>query len=941
MESLERVHVIACGVLAIDMALAAERSGAELTTAFLPGGLHARPQELRKRLQEAIDEASTREGLDKIAIGYGVCGRGAAGIHARHVPLAIPRVHDCIALFLGSDAAYREQFAKYPGTYYISAGFVEAKAQPQSTRKKKAVPVGQTNLTFEQLVEKYGAENADFIRSFFNSWHGNYRRAAFIDTGAGERKQRYARIARAMAEEFGWRYEELSGSHDLLQRLISARKTSREILIVPPHHVTAYDAIEGGLKAVPVWQSDEEPENRSHTLIFDSADGAPAEEGRKVRLGLGIDAGGTYTDAVIYDFRGGKVLSKAKALTTKWDFTIGIGQALDGLSDGHLARVDLVSLSTTLATNAIVEGQGQKVGLLVLPAYGLYKAGDIDYSPLAVLDGQMEIDGSEIAPIDPDQVRRAARAMVEKDKVKAFAVAGYASHNNPAHEIQVRDIVRQETGMTVVCGHDVSEGLNYRLRAVTAALNARIIPCLRALLEQVRDSLRRRGVAAPVMVVRSDGSLMSVEAAVERPIETILSGPAASVAGARYLARRQNAIVVDVGGTTTDTACIQDGEVRVCPEGAVVGGWKTHVRALDMRTMGLGGDSLIAFERRQIAIGPRRVAPVAWMARRNGGCAGALDWLERHADDFASSTKGMEIVSLGDGGRDLDLGDDERLALRLLEERPHSLAELTQRILGSRFRKLSLERLEAGHAIQRAALTPTDMLHAAGRLSLWNDEAAKRIAGLTAGLLGIGVEELFEWVFRQAVDTLAVELLKKQLDEEADGDTLGASRASRALIENMLRGGSRGYRVSVELRRPVIGIGAPVSFFLPEAAKKLGTEAIIPPDADVANAIGAITSLVFIHKTARVAPNEFGRYAVQGLSEAPTFLDFQDAHKFAVEALREETLRLARQAGSSQTRIEIAIDDHVAPVADGGRIFLGRRLEARLSGAPDLARLAQ
>ena len=168
-------------------------------------------------------------------------------------------------------------------------------------------------------------------------------------------------------------------------------------------------------------------------------------------MGLGIDAGGTYTDAVLYDFQRDQVVEKAKALTTKWDFTIGISEALDRLTPALLEHVDLVSISTTLATNAIVEGRGQKVGLLIFPPYGLFDPPDIAYRPIGILEGQLEIDGRVILPVDPDQVRREVRRMLEEEKVGAFAVSGYASHVNPAHELEVKAIIEQETGFRVSC----------------------------------------------------------------------------------------------------------------------------------------------------------------------------------------------------------------------------------------------------------------------------------------------------------------------------------------------------------------------------------------------------------------------------------------------------------------------------------------------------------
>ena len=170
----KNVHVIACGVLALDIQEIVRRLGIEVAFDFLPGGLHANPLELKRCVQQQIDVVSANSRADRIVLGYGICGMGTAGISARHLPLAIPRVNDCIALFLGSDAAYRREFSRYPGTYYISAGWVEEKAQPQTTGEG-SIQCGPDCYTFEQLTAQYGAENAAAIRHFLSSWQCNYQ----------------------------------------------------------------------------------------------------------------------------------------------------------------------------------------------------------------------------------------------------------------------------------------------------------------------------------------------------------------------------------------------------------------------------------------------------------------------------------------------------------------------------------------------------------------------------------------------------------------------------------------------------------------------------------------------------------------------------------------------------------------------------------------------
>jgi N-methylhydantoinase A/oxoprolinase/acetone carboxylase beta subunit len=505
--------------------------------------------------------------------------------------------------------------------------------------------------------------------------------------------------------------------------------------------------------------------------------------------------------------------------------------------------------------------------------------------------------------------------------------------------LQVKQIVRQQTGMHVSCGHEVARGVNYRIRAETAVLNARIIPCLEAFIDDVRESLHARGIDAPEMVVKSDGSLMNAPSARLRPIETILSGPAASVAGARYLVGAADALVVDIGGTTTDTAVIRNGVVATCEDGATVGGWRTLVKALDMRTLGLGGDSLIACQRRKIRIGPGRVAPISWLARQHGRTMDALGYLRRQLDYFDSSTGGMDLLVLNGRDHGLPLGPDEARIVELLREGPFSLHEITRRIDYVTWEFLPLQRLEDSHVVQRCGLTPTDLLHVTSEVDLWDGAAARRAADMFGELSGEDGLQFARRALDQFVRELTVELLKKQMGERVDPDLLNDSPAAMALIENLLDGGSRDYSVRVRLNRPIIGIGAPVRFFLPQAAKLLETEAIIPPNADVANAIGAITSSVCIQKQVEIVPDEVGRYKIEGLGSDASFINLADAQEHATRELPRIVRELARQAGTSQTRVEVIFHDKVATLADGGQLFLGRTMEARLDGRPDLSRI--
>ena len=920
-------------MLALDIKHAAEQLEMEVGTRFLEGGLHNRPNLLREKLQAAIDEISAYGNCDRIIIGYGICGRGTVGIQSRDIPLAVPKVHDCVALFLGGDAAYRREFNKYPGTYYISGGWYEEKTEPISQQKQSAY-YGSEKLNYMELAEKYGERDAKETIEFLSTWQKNYQRAVFIETGA-KRSPKYETYAREMAKEYGWKYEKLVGDQSLIRALLTARKTTDEILVVPPQHVIAFDAMQSSLAVNPIWTPGSDQPARAEVTVMDKGD-SEGTDTDYLKIGLGIDAGGTYTDTVIYDFERDQTISKSKALTSRWDFTVGIKNALAKLDQEKLQQVEIVSLSTTLATNAIVEGEGQTVGMIIMPPYGRFEPEDIPYEPKAIIAGQLEITGREICPVDKEQVKQVVRRMVAKDGVKAFAVSGYAGAINPDHELKVKQVIRQETGLFVTCGHELSDILNFKTRAHTAMLNARIIPKLTKLLLDLEKVLAQRNILAPIVVVKGDGTLMSAAMAKERPVETILSGPAASVAGARHLTGLRDALVVDMGGTTTDTAALVDGAVSVCETGSNVGGHKTHVKALQIRTVGLGGDSLIQYERGQFCLGPRRVAPIAWLGAMYSGTEKALDFLKMHLDRYTLSTRDMQILALTGSAANLDLTPLEAKIVTLLKARPYSIDELLKRTGSLLEMSLNLERLEKYFVIQRCGLTLTDLLHVTDRFNRWDKNAAEQFCRMFSRLVKMDIPQMAEHLLNMGETRLTLELLKRQLDDEVDPDALHTCPVCQTLVGNLLSDGNDQYAVRIDLKRPVVGIGAPIHFFLPRAAKALGTEAILPENADVANAIGAITSNVVVKRQLRIIPDEEGGFLIEGLAGVRHFKKFEDADDFARKELVQRVRNLARIAGTSAQEIKLKIEDKIPKTADGKQIFLSRTIHADLTGRPDI-----
>ncbi|HUX77756.1 MAG TPA: hydantoinase/oxoprolinase family protein [Anaerolineae bacterium] len=668
-------------------------------------------------------------------------------------------------------------------------------------------------------------------------------------------------------------------------------------------------------------------------------------------IALGIDTGGTYTDAVLVDQSTGTVMAGAKALTTYHDLSVGIGEAVAAAFDGQAvspADVELVGLSTTLATNAIVEGRGSSVCLMLIgydPAliqqYGFER--DLVTQDVVYLRGGHDGEGNETEPLDEAAAREAILA--RRDRVESFAVSGYFGVRNPVHELRVRALVEELTAsadgqpLPVTCGHELTSRLNSVRRATTAALNARLIPLLRELIATVRRTLDERGVAAPLMVVKGDGSLVRAEWAMRRPIETILSGPAASVVGAWHLAGRRDVWVVDVGGTTTDIAALRDGRPRLNPEGAQVGEWRTMVEAVDAHTIGLGGDSLVGLDAEgRLAIGPRRVVPLCLLASTHDGFVDQLRWQvqARQREGLAAQFALLQQRTAP------GLSEEDRTLLDHLSAGPQSLTALVDTLRYGSLAMRRIERLEARRLILRAGFTPTDALHVLGRFECWDAEASRIGAELLAERAGLSPQAFCEWVVSDVSDRVSTALVSKVLGDEAtlpdwERETSAAALLARALGQVL----ASDLDCQLTLRHPVVAVGAPVEAYLPRVARQLSTELIITPRADVANAVGAVAGSVVQRLQVAIRPldgsQRFRLHLPDGVHD---FGSLEESVAYAHQVVPDRLRTLAHQAGADQVEMRTNRVDHNAPVraAWGQEIYLGTQLTFTAVGRPRPAR---
>ena len=660
---------------------------------------------------------------------------------------------------------------------------------------------------------------------------------------------------------------------------------------------------------------------------------------------LGVDTGGTYTDAVILDETADAVIGKAKSLTTRADLALGIGRAVDAALAGagvQPSQIAMVSLSTTLATNALVEGQGGRVALIFIgfDADDLERGGLVEAlkgDPVVRLAGGHNHAGGQAAALDMAALEQAVTEL--SGDVMGFAVASRFATRNPAHEVAARDLIRRVSGRPVTCSHELSAKLNGPKRALTAVLNARLIGMIDRLVAACERHLEAVGITAPLMVVRGDGALISAAMVRERPIETILSGPAASIVGARWLTGASDALVSDIGGTTTDVALLRNGLPEIDPEGARVGGLRTMVEAVAMRTSGLGGDSevhvLATGLTGGLRLGPRRLIPVSLLAVEHGPMVhAALDrWL---SSDTAGEFDGRFVIPMQ--GQTGGLTAREATVLdRVTKPMPLSLA------LTSRLEVAAMERLVARGLVMISGVTPSDASHVLGRLEAWDGTASVKALKLLAKRRnGSGDRIALDGaVLAQAViDQLTAQtvecLLEAAFDEDGGFDEQAEGLARHPLTTAGLNRHRGVVEVTLRLGVPVIGLGASAPSYYGAVGERLGCEMILPEHAGVANAIGAVVGQVSQRAQGLVSSPGEGRFTAHLPDGLQTFTSRDAALEALETALVAEANARAQAAGAADLRVTATRDIREAQV-DGNPMFIEATVTVTASGRPRVA----
>ena len=323
---------------------------------------------------------------------------------------------------------------------------------------------------------------------------------------------------------------------------------------------------------------------------------------------LGLDVGGTFTDAVIID--GHRVVATAKRRTTKDNLMNGIGEALDAVLEGYdTSNIEQVTLSTTVVTNTIVEEKEQVVDLYVVTGPGRNVDDIFPVKPI-YLQGYTDHRGIVVEHTPADAVRGIANMVQARSGTDLAAVSAKFGVRNPQEELSITEELKN-TYLTISNGSLLSGSLNFPRRTISAYFNSAVTPVFKVFKENVEDALRSRNIVAPLYILKADGGSLPIEHMVSRPVETAFTGPAATVLGLSALGviGNQHTVALDIGGTTTDISLWKHGRPLMTKNGVSIREYPSAVRSFAVTSVGIGGESVVRFKNGNLTVGPERVGP--------------------------------------------------------------------------------------------------------------------------------------------------------------------------------------------------------------------------------------------------------------------------------------------------------------------------------------------
>lgn len=546
---------------------------------------------------------------------------------------------------------------------------------------------------------------------------------------------------------------------------------------------------------------------------------------------LGIDAGGTTTNAVIYDRAADDIIWKSQAFTTNEALSLGILKSLFSLPKNIKPKIEEVHLSTTLATNYILENDFSNIGLIII--------GDMIGRPFP-FKNLYQLKCSEVGN---GKLPAAAQAdMIDHSLISDFEHIIVASLGSPDPELE-NDVCRvlNAKGFPAITATSICTSMDWHIRISTAVFNTGLIPLMQDLIESMYSVLSDLDINAPLKIMCGDGKLAHPDTVMRFPIFTIMSGPAASVAGGLFLCNEDDFLLIDMGGTSADITRIIDR--RIQRKGiSTIRDNSIQAESLNIKSFPAGGDSQIYYSHLgQLTVGPEKAIPL---------CLAGSRWphLEEELRSY-HRPKGYEMFTVNDtdcfcscSTRSLSaLNQADRNLVEEIRKKPHSLFYLSEKF-GKDADSLHLDRLINLGYIQKISFTPTDILHILGQYTEWDRSISHTAANIMSKVGDMSMQKFLSIAEARITDQLAFYCMQSISDFENHKFDFRDSRATQYIIDHFLNKIDPYLLVIFKITKPIVAVGAPARCWLPKVATKLGTEIIIPHHFESANAVGVAVS---------------------------------------------------------------------------------------------------
>ena len=664
-------------------------------------------------------------------------------------------------------------------------------------------------------------------------------------------------------------------------------------------------------------------------------------------IAIGIDTGGTCTDAVVYDTDRHQVLTWGKQLTTRHNLKTGILNALNELDPEQVRKADYVALSTTLATNACVENKGGRAKLIfigvkpkaVLRMDGIYGLPDPD--DIYFMSGDPRGLREKDCNPDWEQFENDVESFRNYDSVAIVQIN--PRYNDGEYEKTAENILLKHFDMTCVRGYELYQELNVLKRGATALLNARLIPIMKKFFDSIERSFLELGIDLPIVIVKSNGNIMTKEYAEKRPVDTLLCGPAASVMGALERSGARDGIVIDIGGTTSDVAVVKRGVPITAKTGINVGKWNTMVKGISIDTFALGGDTAVNYHNGMLSLDSRRVIPLCVLAHEHPEVTGKLERLVKRKAAYGYPAH--EFFLIADEPEDKSkYTRNEQLIIRRLSKGPMIYDELAETIGISPY-IFRIGRLEDEGVVMRSGVTPTDVMHLKGDFTAYDSLAAELGIEYLSHATSMNRNEICDEIYNLAKERLYNNLVRILMNRETAGSM---SEQEEALLEQMSTRMFRNredHRESMFIdsafvaREPIIGIGGPSAVFLDDVAAALETEKMYPEYREIANAIGATVGRIVCSCSLKIEPDmnrHWGpNYYLMGAGDISGINSYEQARTKAAAIVRSRVEELMHKEGAADVSdIEISFDEEFYRVKESAEpIFVQTTVLAKADSA--------